>query len=295
VKALVIGGSGRLGQEIVRILAQKKYQVDMTSSVTSQGFVTLDLRNRLTYSDVNNFVANTDLIIYSAADNNNYPTNSLSFLQQININALNALTFAEVCTNSLKTFVYISGAIVYEHHFDFVNREDSPFAKQAQSSYQISKVLAEKLLEEISLKSDNLAIVRPPSIYGGDPVRMGLIESKCLEALNTGKIKLFQPEMDSFNFIHASDLAGFISLIIDEKIQGTFNVSNLNSFTVLQIVETISKISGVALERVVEPIVPAATQKYVMDLSKMRNTGWSPKIDLLDGISLILGQLRQRI
>ncbi len=291
MKALVIGGSGRLGQETARVLSQKRYEVDRTASVPKPGFVTLDLRNQLTYSEVTNYVKNADLIIYSAADNNNYTTDSLAYLQQININALNAFTFAEVCADSLKTFLYISGAIVYEHHFGVANSEAAPLAKDKQSSYQMSKVLAEKLLFEISLKTDRMIIVRPPSIYGGNPVRMGLIESKCLEALQLGKIKLIQPEMDSFNFIHASDLAEFISSMIEDKFYGAINVSNLESFTVLQIVETISQFTGSAVERVVQPNIPEATQKYTMDLSKMRNTGWEPRIDLLHGISLVLGQL----
>ena len=200
--------------------------------------------------------------------------------------------FANYCLEKTKKFLYISGAIVYKNHINFTNKESSPFAEKSFGTYQASKIKAENLLGDLPLSNIHLKIVRPPSIYGGLLIRPGLIENKCKQAMKTGSLDLYQPINSQFNFIHASDLAEFMTLFLDTNFCGPINVSNLESYSVREIVETISQLTGAEIQLKNKTDDANSESKYSLDLSRMQSLNWRPRVDLKEGIYQILNQLK---
>ncbi len=294
MKILIIGGTGRLGLEISTALKHEGHEVHGTTSKPKPGFITLDLEERLSNQTVNLLINGVDAVIYTAADKNEYSLNSVEHHRQNVINAQNAQIVASSCIKAFKMFVYLSGAIVYEDHIGVVNKESSPLAKSSTSSYQNSKILAENLLSTLSPEDQGIAIIRPPSIYGGDVRAPGLIESKCIQAVNSGEIDIFQPELSRYNFIHASDLASFLVLILEDNVSGAINVANCESYSVREIVETVSILTGARIVRKPGQGVFDEEEKYRLELSRMKSVGWEPHITLHEGVSSILERLGKR-
>jgi nucleoside-diphosphate-sugar epimerase len=288
---LIIGASGRLGRETTAALRSAGHRAVVTSSKPRTGFTTLNLESVLSGPDIFSLIRKVDLVIYMAADKNNYNLDSKEFLAQLNVNAINPEMVATKCLEASKVFMYLSGAIVYANHYNFANKESSPFATHSISSYQSSKISAENQLKNMAPSSNGIIIVRPSTIYGGDQLTSGLIESKCQQAVSLGAIELHQPENERFNFIHARDLADFIILLAENNLFGPSNVSNLESYNVRQVVEVIAQLTGATIKSQTESNYSSPGEKYALDISRMLGFGWSPKIDLNEGIARILQQL----
>ena len=87
-------------------------------------------------------------------------------------------------------------------------------------------------------------------------------------------------------FLHVDDLADAIvfAMKADHLDDYLYNVGFGSDLTIKELAETIQKTVGHEGEIIWDSSKPDGTPKKLMDSSKFRSLGWSPKIDLEKGI-----------
>lgn len=153
----------------------------------------------------------------------------------------------------VKQFIYMSSKIVYHTSKnlkgDVVTLETKP---NPNDFYGDSKLQAEKGLHELECDTFNVAIMRPPMIYG--PGNKGNLPR--LAWLAT-KVPIFPAWHNKRSMLHVFNLAEFIHQIIDREMSGIFYPQNTDLADTVEIVRTVAKENGhkVWISRIFNPIV----------------------------------------
>jgi GDP-L-fucose synthase len=86
-------------------------------------------------------------------------------------------------------------------------------------------------------------------------------------------------------FLFSSDLADAVSIAL-EKYDGNLhlNVGTGEDLTIKELADLISKEVGYSGEIIWDHSKPDGTPRKVLEVSRMKNLGWKPKIELKDGI-----------
>ena len=86
-------------------------------------------------------------------------------------------------------------------------------------------------------------------------------------------------------FLYVDDLALCISEIIDKNINDDIlNVGSSEEVTILQLANIIKDVVGFNGRLLFDPSKPDGNPRKLLDSSKIHDYGWSPKINLRDGL-----------
>jgi GDP-L-fucose synthase len=86
-------------------------------------------------------------------------------------------------------------------------------------------------------------------------------------------------------FLHVDDLANAVSFAINQKLpENLYNVGFGSDLTIKDLAVKIKKIIGHTGDIIWDTSKPDGTPRKWLDSSKLRNLGWSPSIDLDNGI-----------
>ncbi|MFZ2540289.1 MAG: GDP-L-fucose synthase [Gallionella sp.] len=99
-------------------------------------------------------------------------------------------------------------------------------------------------------------------------------------------------------FLYVDDLANALVFLatLDEKHYNALvepskcpliNVGTGTDLTIRELAETVARVVGYTGKFVQDASKPDGTIRKVMDVSKIRNLGWTPKVDLKEGIDLV--------
>lgn len=137
-------------------------------------------------------------------------------------------------------FIFLSTMGVYGTETGYITKDTMPIPK---TLYAKSKYEAEQLLWEINSSNFNIAILRPPIVYGrgcpGNYVRLAKL------ALT---FPLF-PDIDNKrSMIYIDNLSEFIRIIIDNRENGVYFPQNKDYVNTTDLVRLISKAQGKELK-----------------------------------------------
>lgn len=141
--------------------------------------------------------------------------------------------------NKVKQFIFISSIIVYGRKSvddGIINENTIPLP---DNFYGKSKLEAENLLRTLEDGSFNLAIVRPPMIYG-----------KCSKGnyLKLSKFARFSPVFPDYSnkrsMLYIDNLSEFLKLLIDREERGLFFPQNKEHVCTSEMVKLISETHG---------------------------------------------------
>ena len=205
----------------------------------------------------------------------------------------------------IRHFIFSSTAATYGTPEISPVSEDSP--KQPINPYGWSKLMTEQMLADASAAHNfNYCALRYFNVAGADPQgRTGqstagathLIKVACEAA--TGKrdsVSVFGTDYDTRDgtgvrdYIHVSDLAAAHVLALEALIaeQGrslTMNCGYGHGFSVLEVLDAVDRVSGMRIERRMEPRRAGDPGKLISDPSRLRATlRWEPRHDDLDTI-----------
>jgi nucleoside-diphosphate-sugar epimerase len=166
------------------------------------------------------------------------------------------------------------------------NEIDSPTTK-----YGLAKVKARKILESTLNEDVRLVWGRIFSTYGPLDSESWLIPSTIRKLLRHQSVDLTRGEQE-WSFLHAYDLGqAFKSIIENMQIQGVVNIGNPETITIFETAQFIGSFMGKSellnfgrisyREDQVMKLAPAS--------EKLTKAGWSPKIDLRNGIPHLIG------
>jgi nucleoside-diphosphate-sugar epimerase len=173
MKILMTGGTGFLGQYLVRELAAVHEKIFITGRNSEKPSTFKDLKNveyiRADLTDpqltdtLDGDILNVDLIIHAAALYDIKSSYDKVFLQNV-FATQNMLGLAKKCKN-LKAFYYVSTIAVGDDNSFYLEEDFLPNRKNFNDHYSMTKYLAEKLVRDNCSKIP-MRILRPGIIVG---------------------------------------------------------------------------------------------------------------------------------
>ncbi|MDZ4838513.1 MAG: UDP-glucose 4-epimerase GalE, partial [Bacteroidota bacterium] len=286
-KILVTGGAGYIGSHTVVELIDNNYEVVVVDNLTNSYEFVIDRINTLTNStvkfenvDVCNeielkrvFIENSDILgIIHFAALKAVGESVIQPLKYYNNNVVGLLNLLNVCDlNKVNNLVFSSSCTVYGQPDVLPVTELSPRIRP-ESPYGNTKKIAEEIIEDFSATSDFKAILlryfnpigaHPTSLLGelpiGIPNNLVPVVTQTAAGLRE-KVTIYgndYPTADGTcirDYIDVIDLAKAHVIAIDRLLNKkriakveAFNLGTGRGFSVLEIIETFQKVSGVVL------------------------------------------------
>jgi len=296
MKILITGATGFIGTYICKILTKKNYEVYGTT-INEIDLNTLEFNlikiNLLNKEEFEKLPEDIDVILHLASQQPSYP--DLNFTDFINGNVQTVYNILDYYKDfNLKSIIYTSTTAILGQYNEKIN-ESSPVIYPIHE-YALSKLFAEKLIENFSLKKDFKSIIlRFPSIYGKGQ-KGGIIEYFYSKAKENDDLDVFSMGKPLRNVIHIEDVIQSIILAI-EKIDyleknELFLIGAEDSMTMeelaIMIIEKVKSKSTINL-------VSKETynnKNVILDISKAINILKFKPMNISDGIDKYIKQMR---
>lgn len=312
VTVLVTGGAGYIGSHMVLELVDKGERVVVLDNLSTGFRAAIAPEATLVVGDVGDqdlvrtIVRKHDVeAVIHFAGSIVVPESVADPLGYYNNNTAKSRSLMEALVSTgVRRMIFSSTAAVYG------NPKETPVTETAQpapmSPYGWSKLMTEIMLGDTSRAHDfNFVALRYFNVAGADPKgRSGqstprathLIKVACETAL--GK----RPGMEVFgtdypthdgtcvrDYIHVSDLARAHSAALEHLRRGgesnIFNCGYGRGYSVLEVIETVRRVSGNNFEAKLSPRRPGDPASIVAGADKIRSAlGWKPQLDDLEKI-----------
>ena len=291
---LVAGATGLAGSAIIRELTRIGKPVVGVSSKD------VDLLDRnATFNYLNELkpsaVIDAAAKVGGISANNNYPVEFLSENIRIQTNLIDAAHSAKV-----EKFVFLASSCVYPKNCPQPIKEEyvlTGVLESTNSAYAIAKLAGIELIKAYRKEFGHRWIsVMPTNLYGpydnfdleSSHVFPALIR-KFIEAKKSdaNKINLWGTGKPRREFLHVDDLAKAIIVCLDNyDADQQINIGTGIDLTVAELAEKIAKNTGFTGSINWDAAREDGTPQKVLDIQKITNLGWKPKINLDQGIKL---------
>lgn len=294
---LVTGGAGFIGSHIVRELVRLGQQVTVLDNLSGGKLENLEgVKDKITFieADICDFPAllkackGVDYVLHlaaliSVAESMAKPQETAQINVQGTVNVLEA---AKQC--GVKRVVFSSSAAVYGTRPELPYKEDTPI--DCQSPYAWSKQVGAELcqlytkaygLETVTLRYFNVFGTgqNPNSAYAA-------VIAKFMQLAAENKpLGIDWDGLQSRDFVNVADVVQANLLAATKGVPGEiYNVASGRTYTLLELADTIEKVSGRKLERVSHPKRPGDVHESSADISKITKLGYKPTVTLEEGL-----------
>ena len=295
---LITGGAGFIGSHLAHALTAQGQRVSVLDNLSGGNLQNLtDIQDKVHF--IKGYICNfaqvcaacrgVDYILHHAAlvsvsESVEHPQKTT----EINVNGTqNILEAAR--QNGVKRVVFASSSAVYGNRPDLPYKETTP--ADCQSPYAWSKQAAAELcqlytkiygLETVVLRYFNVFGTRqnPNSAYAA-------VIAKFMQlAADNKPLGIDWDGLQSRDFVHVSDVVQANLLVAQKGVPGEiYNVASGRTYTLLELADTIEKVSGRKLERVSRPKRPGDVHESSADICKIRSLGFEPQVSLEQGLS----------
>lgn len=289
MKIMITGSSGFIGGRLLKYFEDQNFEV--------VGFDYKENRDHdiADFYKVRSFLAEhqPEYIYHIAAQSflkpgEDDPWNDLQINAIGMVNLMEAITQLDFGTNVL----YTSTGAVYGLS-ELPHREDS--ICKPMGNYGVSKLAAEKYLQKwVMTQGIDAKIVRFSSVYGHRR-RAGPVNIFCQQALNGGPITVYGTGSQTRDVVHVDDVVRGLERVAERGNAGeVYNVGCGVEHSVLEIARVVrKKMPRVEIEFKQHEKSAFDLPRSWFDISKVKNLGWEPKINLELGISLTLKDLEE--
>jgi GDP-L-fucose synthase len=293
MKVYIAGSAGMVGRSLV-----KRFSKDNSFELLTTKSKLLDLRNK---SDVMDFLTQhkPDIVIDAAAKVGGIYANStqpVDFLID-NLTIQNNLMTAAHQIDCSK-FVFLSSSCVYPKLAIQPIKESyllSGELEKTNEAYAIAKIAGMKLIESFqSQYSRKWFSVMPTNLYGefdnfskeSSHVLPAMIRKFHEAKRNNESVSLWGDGSPLREFLHVSDLAEAVLLLLNNyKENEPVNIGVGQDLSIMELANLIKKVVGFKGEIYWDQTKPNGTPRKLLDISKLKNLGWAPKIDLIQGVT----------
>lgn len=295
--AIVTGGTGMIGREVVRLL------LDHGCEVKSISLDDLKLDSRATYlkGDLSNlefcldisidvdFVFHIAGIKGSVVVTKEKPASFFVPLLMMNTNMLEAAR-----RNNVSKVLYTSSIGAYSPSEIFIESNDDFNVPPMDMFPGWAKRMAELQIQsyQIQYNMNNFAIVRPSNIYGpGDNFdeQNAMVIPSLIARVHRGDnpVQIWGDGSSERDFLHATDAARGIILACIKGTDGKpINLGCGYGISIKTLVETLQKINN--FNSFFDTSKPAGFPKRVMDMSYANSRiKFTPQIELYDGLKQV--------
>lgn len=292
-KIYIAGHKGMVGSAVWRALEARGYKNVLGCSKQD-----LDLRNQ---HQVNHFFQKEqpEIVIDAAAlvggimANKNNPYPFIMDNLQIQMNLMDAAH-----QNKVEKFIFLGSSCIYPKEAPQPLKEEYLLTAPLEPTnewYAIAKIAGVKTIEAIRKQyNKDFVSLMPTNLYGirdnfdlqTSHVLPAMIR-KFHEAKNNkhAPVKLWGTGNPKREFLFVDDLAEAIIFVMENKLEESlYNVGSGEDLSLKEVALRVQKIIGHQGEIIWDISKPDGTPRKVMEVSKLKNLGWSPKISLEQGI-----------
>ena len=303
MKYLVTGGTGFIGRAIVLALLQKGHNVVVLDNNFRGDVRQLDPSPQLQFifgdiRDANavvNAAEGVDSIIHLAfinGTNNFYQKPDLV----VDVGIRGMLNIAEATKrHKVPELILMSSSETYQYPMLIPTPEDIPLVipdiLNPRFSYGGAKIASELILVNYcSPFLDKWKIIRPHNVYGpkmGDGHVIPNLITKILS--NSEQISIQGDGTQTRAFCHISDFTNAFSLVLESNVpSGIYNIGIDHEITILELVKKLMSLMNKNLTIEFLERNPGETPRRCPDITKIRNLGFQPKMDLETGLKTCL-------
>ena len=229
---LVIGGSGFLGSEVVRLLQHQGFDVISLARGRYEGALSCDLTDaEQLFKVLNESELNAVINCAVTAD---FLTEDLSKLYPINVQL--PANLAGWCKGNNKYYCHISGSLVQGITASYID-DSTPISIECE--YALSKWLAEQL---VLASGANASILRFGGIFGlQGPNHLGL--NKALKEAKGGVVpNIYAKGVARRNYIHVRDAANVVVQSVQKEILGIRWCAGSEVLTIAEMMQQVSAV-----------------------------------------------------
>lgn len=294
---LITGGAGFIGSHLARTLVQQGQQVtvlDDLSGGTLQNLSSLREKIRFIQGDICDFqtcldaCTGVDYVLHHAAlvsvvESMAKPRQTL----QINVQGTHHVLEA-ARQKGVKRVVFASSAAVYGTRPGMPYTEKTP--PDCQSPYAWSKQAGTELCQLYTQAYGlETVVLRYFNVFGPGPnphAAYAAVIAKFMQAAASDQpLDIEWDGLQSRDFVNVKDVVQANLLVALHGVPGEiYNVASGRTHTLLDLADTIEKISGRKLTRVMRPKRPGDVHESSADISKIRTLGFVPRVTLEEGL-----------
>jgi len=299
MKVLITGGNGFLGSNIAKECIQQGYEVTIISRNNTN---IQDILKSVTYLQYSESISYTehlnkiitispDVIIHCAWDGGN-SYSSVNSLSQFDINIRDGVQLLEIANRLTKKPHFIGFGSFSE--YGIIDKKASEIDNlHPITMYGLSKKIFKEISELFCNQNNiNWSWIRPCYIYGTNDVQTRLIPITIHKLIRNQVIELDSCDK-TIDYLHIEDFRKAMLCILNSHSTGIFNICSGNEYNIKYIIDTISANINHTSDIVYNNNNNRTyTSKYICgDNSKLRNLGWYPKIDIIEGIKLVIEEI----
>lgn len=309
-KIYVAGHGGMVGSAIVRLLQKRKQKGEPIELIT-RTHTELDLTEQ---SAVRDFFseAKPDVVILAAAKvggihaNNTYPADFIYLNLMMECNVVH-----QAWMTGVKRLLFLGSSCIYPKFAPQPMPEDSLLTgtlEPTNEPYGIAKIAGIKLCESYNRQYGashgiDYRSVMPTNLYGPNdnfhPENSHVIPAlirRFHEAVTTGakEVVIWGSGKPYREFLHVDDMAEASLFVLDlpkqtyeantQPMLSHINVGTGQEVSIAQLAESIAQVTSFTGKIVFDSSKPDGTPRKLMDVSRLKQMGWSAKINLKDGL-----------
>jgi len=290
---VVAGGTGLAGSAIVRA-----YQAAGEEVIPVSRTVVNLLDRDATFKFIKD--VKPALIVDAAAKvggigaNNSFPVEFLADNLRIQSNLMEAAHAADV-----EKFIFLGSSCIYPRNCAQPIKEEYLLTgplEETNSAYAVAKIAGIELIKSFRKEYDrNWISLMPTNLYGtndnfelqGSHVLPAFIRRFVEAAEKSAPVEtLWGTGSPKREFLHVDDLAAaVVHLGKNYNASEHLNIGTGEDLTIKELAELVADLAGFKGELAWDSSKPDGTPRKVLDVSKAKALGWSPKISLRDGIA----------
>ena len=294
-RVYVAGHSGMVGSALLRRLADEP-----SLEILTARHETLDLLKRdATFAFVRawrpNFVFLAAARVGGILANDTFPADFVSENLRIQQNVIDA-----ALEYGVEKLVFLGSSCIYPRHAEQPIRETALLSGPLEPTnewYAIAKIAGIKLCQAYRKQHGFNAIsVMPTNLYGPND-NFDLDSSHVVPALirkiaeaklaSASTVTIWGSGRPRREFLHVDDLAdACVYLLHNYDSAEPINVGLGSDISIAELASRIARIAGYEGEFVYDTSKPDGTPRKLLDVTRLRELGWSPRIGLDDGFKL---------
>ena len=298
-KILVTGGAGFIGSNLVDALITTGEQVVVLDDISSGKREYLNPQAKFFEADVTDQVLVDEIFeqenfthVFHLAAQISVKDSVANPMHDLEVNARGSYNiFKAALDNKVQKVIFVStGGALYG---DVTEPAHEELPVRPTSPYAIHKFTAERYLEllrkEFGLAS---AVLRLANVYGPRQFKGGEGAAVAVFTHNTEcglDSTIFGDGTKTRDYIYVGDVVRACQNIMTSDYQGVLNVGTGQRVSVLDLLETIKKVSGKEVRFGYAQDRPGEVQDSVLSIAKIqRELNWQPSLSLEEGIAKTL-------
>lgn len=295
-RCFVAGHRGLVGSAIVRSLEAAGYPEPLVRTRAQ-----LDLMDQ---SSVNRFFAEErpDVVFFAAAKVGGISANNTwrwDFIYENLVIQTNVLGAA--LESGVDRVVFLGSSCIYPRMAPQPIREEYLLTGELEPTnepYAVAKIAGVKLVDAANSQFGRKWIsLMPTNLYGPND-NFDLEKSHVLPALirkfhdakedraagRDARVTLWGHGTARREFLHVDDAAAAAIMMMESGVTGLYNVGYGSDVTIRELASIVANVVGYDGPIEWDTSKPDGTPRKLMDSSRLRERGWSPRISLVDGI-----------